>query len=152
MRKGLLSAVGQTGWEKLTLTVDSGASDTVVPPTVCTGAQLLTTGEKFGIEYEIADGNSIENLGERHCLMKTTEAEQSSNMEMKFQVVDVSKALLSVHRVCQQGHSVLFSDGPNGSAILVNGNAKDRIPLRHSGGTYELDVWVKPSQDFGRPR
>ena len=154
--RGALSAVGTSEWEKLTLTVDSGASDTVVPPTVCRGAQLLTNGEKFGIEYEIADGSSIENLGERHCLMKTTEADSSTNMEMRFQVVDVNKALLSVHRICQQGRKVLFAEdkigGEGGSAILIGGDPNNRIPLRHSGGTYELDVWLKPSQPFGGPR
>ena len=127
-----------------------------MPPTVCRSAQLLKTGEKFGIEYEIADGSSIENLGERHCLMKTTEANNGANMEMRFQVVDVSKALLSVHRICQQGHKVLFEEDKigeeGGSAILIGGDPANRIPLRHSGGTYELDVWLKPSQPFGGPR
>ena len=152
-KRGILNPVGTPTWEKLTLTVDSGASDTVVPPSVCPGAQLLTTGEKFGIEYEIADGSSIENLGEKHCLMKSQESDAGdASWEMKFQVVDVSKALLSVHRVCQQGHAVLFTDAPDGSAILVNGDSKNRIPIRHSGGTYELDVWVKPGQGFGRQR
>ena len=77
-------------------------------------------------------------------------------MEMRFQVVDVSKALLSVHRMCQQGHSVLFAEDKigegDGSAILINGDPANRIPLRHSGGTYELDVWLRPSQPFGGPR
>ena len=151
-KRGILNPVGEPQWEKLTLTVDSGASDTVVPPTVCPAAKLMTSGEKFGIEYEIADGSSIENLSEKHCLMKTQEGEADANMEMKFQVVDVSKALLSVHRVCEQGHAVLFSNGPEGSAILVGGDANNRIPIGHSGGTYELDVWVKPGQNFGRLR
>ena len=83
----------------ITLTVDSGASDTVIPPTVCRLAALVQ-GPKFGIEYEIANGDSVENLGERHVLMKTSEGEGSSSMEMRFQVVDVSKSLLSVHNVC----------------------------------------------------
>ena len=118
-------------------TVDSGASDTVVPPTVCQGAQLFKTSDRFGIEYEIADGSSTENLGERHCLMKTAEANTATTMEMIFQVVDVSKALLSVHRMVQQGHSVLLAEdkrfddkpgGTSGSAILINGDSKNRIP------------------------
>ena len=37
--------------------------------------------------------------------MKTTEGDSDASMEMTFQVVDVSKALLSVHRVCEQGHA-----------------------------------------------
>ena len=58
-KRGVLSAVGEPDWEKVTLTVDSGASDTVVPPTVCRAAKLVK-GDKFGIEYEIADGETIE--------------------------------------------------------------------------------------------
>ena len=151
-KKGVLNAISPA-WEKLTLTVDSGASDTVVPPSVCSSAPLVR-GSKFGIEYEIADGNTVENLGERLCLMKTSEnaTPDTDALEMQFQVVDVSKALMSVHRVCEQGHDVLFSNGTRGSAILVGGDVRNRIPLRHVGGTYELDVWVKPSPDFTRQR
>ena len=88
--------------------------------------------------------------------MRTSESDGSdeSAMEVQFQIVDVSKALLSVHRVCEQGHKVLFAGKGEDSAILINGNAQDRIPLRNCGGTYELDVWVKPnpSPGFARPR
>ena len=152
-KRGVLNAVNP-GWEKLTLTVDSGASDTVVPPTVCSLAPLVK-GPRYGIEYEAANGETVDNMGERDCLMKTGEIEAADpGMEMKFQVVDVSKALLSVNRVCEQGHEVLFSKREGGSAILVNGDPKKRIPLRNSGGTYELDVWVKPNPNsgFSRPR
>ena len=151
-KKGVLNAIAPA-WEKLTLTVDSGASDTVVPPSVCPSAPLVR-GSKFGIEYEIADGNTVENLGERLCLMKTSEGAttDSDALEMQFQVVDVSKALMSVHRVCEQGHDVLFSNSNRGSAILVGGDVRNRIPMRHVGGTYEFDVWVKPSPDFIRQR
>ena len=91
----LLAAATETRWEKVTLTVDSGASDTVVPPTVAPGAPLQKS-DRVGIEYEIANGHVIENLGEKHCLTKFSEA-NSAPMLMNFQVVDVSKALLSVH-------------------------------------------------------
>ena len=80
--------------------------------------------------------------------MKTKEGEAHASMEMKFQVVDVSDALLSAHRVCEQGHDVLFTKRPDGSAILVGGFFNARIPIRHSRGTYELDVWVKPAKAF----
>ena len=151
-KKGVLNAISPA-WEKLTLAVDSGASDTVVPPSVCSSVPLVR-GAKFGIEYEIADGNTVENLGERLCLMKTSEnaTTDADAFEMQFQVVDVSKALMSVHRVCYQGHDVFFSNGTRGSAILVGGDVRNRIPLRHVGGTYELDVWVKPNPDFTRQR
>jgi hypothetical protein len=113
----LLAAATETLWEKVTLTVDSGASDTVVPPTIAPGAPLLKS-DRVGVEYEIADGHVIENLGEKHCLTKLSESTSESPMLMNFQVVDVSKALLSVHRVTEQGHDVQFSV-KNGNYIYI---------------------------------
>ena len=145
----LLAAATETRWEKVTLTVDSGASDTVVPPTVAPGAPLQKS-DRVGIEYEIADGHVIENLGEKHCLTKFSD-DNAAPMLMNFQVVDVSKALLSVHRVTEQGHDVQFST-KNGNYIYLNGDRSQKLELRHVGGTYELDVWVKPSPPFGGQR
>ena len=145
----LLAAATETRWEKVTLTVDSGASDTVVPPTVAPGAPLQKS-DRVGIEYEIADGHVIENLGEKHCLTKFSDS-NAAPMLMNFQVVDVSKALLSVHRVTEQGHDVQFST-KNGNYIYLNGDRSQKLELRHVGGTYELDVWVKPSPPFGGQR
>ena len=146
----LLMPAGEIKWEKITLIVDSGASDTVVPPSVCAGALLHHTA-KVGIEYEIANGGTLENLGERRCLLKTSETDTlESAFAMAFQVVDVNKALLSVHKVCEQGHSVLFEK--DRGAILVGGDAENRIEFRTVGGTYELDVWLKPTDEsFARP-
>ena len=146
----LLMPAGEIKWEKITLIVDSGASDVVVPPSVCAGALLHHTA-KVGIKYEIANGGTLENLGERRCLLKTSETDTlESAFAMAFQVVDVNKALLSVHKVCEQGHSVLFEK--DRGAILVGGDAKNRIEFRKVGGTYELDVWLKPTDEsFARP-
>ena len=66
----------------------------------------------------------------------------TEGMTMSFQVVDVSKSLLSVSKVCEQGHQVVFN--ASGGSILLNGDPKQAIPLRLSGGVYELDTWVKP--------
>ena len=126
-----------TGWERITLIVDSGASETVVPPSVCRAAECRHSS-KVGIEYECADGGVVKNLGEKVCDMRTGE-DDPSGMAMAFQVVDVSKALLSVHRVCEQGHDVVFSK-LKGDYILINGDVENRIPLRAIGGTFELDV------------
>ena len=144
--EALMSA--QIGWEKLTLLVDSGASDTVVPLDVCTAAPIHKTG-KVGVEYEIANGGYLENLGERRCVLKTSmDQPDSAAMMMSFQVVDVSKALLSVAKVCEQGHAVIFEK--TRGAILVGGDPTKRIEFRKVGNTYELDVWVKPGEGFVR--
>ena len=136
-------------WEKFTLLVDSGARDTVVPQSVCQAATLHWTN-KVGVKYEIANGDTLHNLGERRCMMKTAEDEEdNSAFVMAFQVVDVNKPLLSVTKVCEKGHSVIFEK--DRGAVLVGGDPKRRIEFKKVGGTFELDVWLKPSEGFGRP-
>ena len=100
-RSPQLSAINNGGWEKITLIVDSGASDTVMPPKVCRAAEIRHSS-KVGTEYEVADGGVAKNMGEKLCEMKINESDEVG-LEIAFQVVDkVNKALLSVHRVCMQ--------------------------------------------------
>ena len=47
-----------------------------------------------------------------------------------------------------QGHDVVFSES-KGNFILLNGSADDVIPLRTVGGTYEIDVWIRPGEGGG---
>ena len=127
--------------------VDSGASDTVMPPKVCRGSRAaeIRHSSKVGTEYEVADGGVVRNLREKICELKLPEGD-SDGLGIAFQIVDkVNKALLSVHRVCQQGHDVVFSEA-KGNYILLNGSADNVIPLRAVGGTYEIDVWIRPGQ------
>ena len=95
-RNPQLSAINSGGWEKITLIVDSGASDTVIPPKVCRAAEIRSSS-KVGTEYEVADGGVAKNLGEKLCEMKVNKNDDIG-LEIAFQVVDkVNKALLSVH-------------------------------------------------------
>ena len=148
----MLKALSST-LEKVTLTVDSEASDTVMPPSMCPSAPVVS-GPRTGTEYEVANGEEVVSSGERHCLLKFGDREKLDKdaMGMTFQVVHVSKALLSVSRVMEQGHDVLSTMRGDGRAIFVDGKSDQRIPLRHSGGSFELDVWVKLDAGFARAR
>ena len=53
-RNPQLSAINNGGWERITLIVESGASDTVIPPKVCRAAGVRSSN-KVGTEYEVAD-------------------------------------------------------------------------------------------------
>ena len=53
-------------WERIMLTVDSGASETVVPPDVASCLPLIHTSQ-VGTEYELANGGVVVNLGERRA-------------------------------------------------------------------------------------
>ena len=64
-------------------------------------------------------------------------------MEIAFQVVNkVNKVLLSVDRVCMQGHDVFFLEA-KGKYMFLNGSTDDVISFRIVGGTYEIDVRIR---------
>ena len=83
-------------WERVVLTVDSGASDTVLPPKICSNIPLAHSS-RVGTEYEVANGGTVVKLGERKAEMKLREGD-TSTMIMSFQVVEVHKPLLAVSK------------------------------------------------------
>ena len=60
-RNPQLSAINDGGWERITLIVASGASDTIIPPKVCRAAEIRSSS-KVGTEYEAADGGVARNV------------------------------------------------------------------------------------------
>ena len=58
------------------------------------------------MEYEVADGHTIPNLGERRCIMWTDGATEGSKINL--QVADVHKPLLSFSRCADMGFESLF--------------------------------------------
>ena len=128
----------RTVWEKLTLVVDSGALDTVIPPEML---QWLTLEQSanVGAEYEVANGEVVHNLGERRCIMKVSE-KATEELEMAFQVVeDVHKPLLAVSSIVKQGHDVIFSLKEPHTRL----SSGSKLPMRYVNGTFELDVYIK---------
>ena len=75
-RNPQLSAINDSGWEHITLIVDYGASDTVIPPKVCRAAEMLNSS-KVGTGYEVADGGVARNMGEKLCEMKIDEDDKT---------------------------------------------------------------------------
>ena len=76
-RNPQFSAMNDGGRERITLIVDSGASDTVIPPKVCRATEIKHSS-KVGNEYEVADGGDAKNLGDKCCEMKVHEPKRSA--------------------------------------------------------------------------
>ena len=60
------------------------------------------------------------------------------------QVCDVSKPLLSVHRLVQAGSTVVFNSQ---GAYIQDDTTQERMYLVESGGMYMLKLWV-PAAGF----
>lgn len=125
-------------FEKMTLTADSGASDTVLPKGTCEHVPTEPSpGSVAGVRYEVASGETIPNEGQKHVEVVTEDGQQR---KITMQVCDVNKALLSIKKTCRAGHRVVFDDD---GSFIENKASKERTWLREENGVYTLDVWVK---------
>ena len=136
--KTVMSCASTPDWEEVDFTVDSGASETVISEGMVTSVETKPSAASLrGVSYEVANGETIPNLGEKEikCL---TDGDGVKKV-ICAQVCDVSKPLLSVHRLVQAGHSVTFS--PSGSYIQ-DGKTGQLMWLREHAGMYHLKLWV----------
>ena len=120
------------------MAVDSGATETVVGTDMLTHI-ATTEGDacRRGVQYEVASGELIDNLGEKKFVGHSEAGHQRG---MTAQVCDVNKALLSVKRIVAAGNRVVFD--PNGSYI-EDTSTGDRLQLKEKGGMYMLKLWVQ---------
>ena len=88
--------------------------------------------------YEVANGQRIPNLGEK--LFVGSSHDEGHLRNIKAQVCDVSKPLMSVSRLVKAGHSVVF--GPE-AAYIEDGTTRERMRLHESGGMFTLKMWVE---------
>ena len=134
-----LSNMRAAGFREVEVTVDSGACDTVIPPEEYEDIPTVESEQsKQGFEYEVANGDTIPNLGEKRCLMMTERSRIPKRID--FQVADVHKPLLAVSRAADMGYETRL--GKQGGCLLdtVTGEA---IPIRRKGNLYVMRVWIK---------
>ena len=145
MPEGFKSMEEVPEWEVLEMAVDSGASESVVSDEMLT---RVTTVEgdamKKGVQYEVADGTLIPNLGEKKFIAVS---DNGVARQMRAQVCEVNKALLSVHRVVQAGNRVVFAAS---GSYVQDEHTGETMDLEEKGGMYMLKLWVK-AQGFSGP-
>ena len=103
MKKSGISAVNRPDeWIALDVTLNSGACVTVMPSGLCPGIHIVENDlSRNGIEYEVVNGESIPNLGEKRCQVVTIGS--MSPKKIIFQIADVHKPLLSVTACSDMG-------------------------------------------------
>ena len=145
--KSMLSAATLLGgWEMIEMTADTGACDTVIPKKMCEHIPIVPSLQSMReMEYEVANGQSIPNLGERRCFMWTESATEAKAISM--QVADVHKALLSLSRCADMGYESRFG---RKAGCLICEKTGEVIPLIRRGNLYILRAWVRAAP-FHRP-
>ena len=95
------------GWIEVELCADTGACDTVMLRKMCQGIAIQPSLQSMQcMGYEVANGNTIPNLGERRCILWTDGAAEAR--QINLQVADVHKALLSLSRCAGMGFESRF--------------------------------------------
>ena len=124
--------------------VDSGASESVVPPGLLNAKIVQGQAAKEGVKYTAADGGEIDNLGEQETGAYT---EEGYEVGLKMQVADVNKPLLSVAQLVERGNEVRFHKK---GGEIVNGRTGSVVRLAKKRGVYILRLWVeKTKEDLG---
>ena len=136
--EGVCSLRPEGEWEEITLSLDSGATETVILPDILTGHELREGAPfKRGVEYEVANGVQVPNMGEREFVGVTENGAQRS---IWAQVCDENRGLLSVRKVTKSGNKVVFvEDG----SYIQNKATGEITMLKENAGMYELVMWVK---------
>ena len=71
-------------WEKPTLIVDSGASDTVAPTRFCSWSTIFHA-ENVGTEYEVSNGEVVHDSCKRRCTIPV--GKDVGELNIAFQIV-----------------------------------------------------------------
>ena len=140
---GGMNVINATGcWEEIEFAVDSGATETVVNEDMLRSVEMKPgAASRRGVEYEVANGSTIPNLGEKRFRGFSSEGQ---GKDITAQVCDVNKALLSVRKIVAAGNKVIFEK--QGAYIEDPGGRQ--IWLEEKQGMYMLKLWVKKADPF----
>ena len=90
------------------------------------------------VEYEVASGHTVPNLGERHCEVFTEGCKKS--LLINFQVADVHRPLLSLSRAADMGFkSYLGKEG----GWLEDTETGEWLPIKRKGDLYVMDMRIR---------
>ena len=142
-RSGISAVQRPEEWVMIHVTVDSGACVTVMPSGLCPGITIVENGLcKRGVEYEVANGESIANLGERRCEVMTIGS--MIPKRIVFQIAGVHKPLLSITACPDMGYDCYMGKEGGSLRDRVTGEV---IPLERRGSLYTLKMWFRQAAD-----
>ena len=136
---GTLNALKDpSGYVEVVMTVDSGASETVMRKDTLEQVPIVKGAPHTrGVKYEVANGEIVDNEGERNFVAET---EEGITRSLKAQVCGVNRDLLSVSKLVKNGSRVVFSSV---GSYVQDEQTGQHMWLKEAGGMYTLSLWVK---------
>jgi hypothetical protein len=131
-----------TGWRCIRTVIDSGASDSVAPPSLAPEVAIMPSpGSMRGQTYSgaVKGARDLANKGEKYLCMVTRDGIETT---AKWQIVDVNRPLSAVRRMCKQGNRVIF--GLHGG-VVQNIETGVEIPFEVENEIYTMELWLPPN-------
>ena len=134
-------------WVEVEITSDSGACETVMPQDMCENVSITPSLQsERGDEYEVANGDTVPNVGEKKCIAMTQGSRLAKNIT--FQCADVHKPLLSTACAADAGYDSYY--GKVGG-YMEHRETKERIPMHRRDNLYFIKMWIKPNAEQAGP-
>ena len=147
IEKGHILPMQDSVWKDLEFEValDSGSVVHVCSPEDCPGYRCEESpGSRRGQEFLVGDGGTIPNLGQSRLNL----SDEDRDIQSVFQIAAVTRPLMSVGKICDEGHSITFSN------IMAVVHSKDGDELcrfhRKDGGLYVAKMSLRSPAPFGR--
>jgi hypothetical protein len=137
-------------WQDLEFEValDSGAVVHVCSLEDCPGYHLdESPGSKSGQKFLMGDGGTIPNLGQKR--LNLSDDGVNRDMSSIFQIAAVTRPLMSVGRICDEGHNITF----DATTAIVRDKGGVEICKFHRapGGLYVAKMKLRNPAGFPRP-
>ena len=127
----------------------SGAAECVAPKDMAPQYRISdSVASRSCLFYTSADGGRLDNLGQQELPIAF---DNGTRAMATFQIANASRPLMSVARICEMGHRVLF--GASGG-VIANLESGQQTSIEKEDGVYVLSMWIPPLSEspFGRPR
>ena len=122
-------------WEVIKVTVDSGAVDTVTPPSCVKYFPILVTdASRRGLDYRAANGSRIRNYGARSVQGISSEFAQ---MNLMMDVADVKKTLASAFQIVAAGNKVVLDID---YSYVVDKQTGEKTTINIENGEFNFDL------------
>ena len=142
--------VSEEAWKDIEFEValDSGSVVHVCSLTDCPGYRLgESPGSRRQQHFQMGDGGEIPNLGQSQ--LNLSDDLVGRDIQSVFQIAAVTRPLMSVGRICDEGHSITFNN------VMAVVNSSDGAEIcrfhRSQGGLYVAKLKLRSPAVFGGP-
>ena len=139
-------------WEdvELEVTLDSGCVDHVMDSSDAPGYCILeSAGSKRTQNFVVGNGHKVPNRGETHLNLEADVNGNKSPLQAIFQVADITRPLMSVSKMADQGLECLFKKEV---ALVMNNKGEVVCEFQRRGGLYVTTMKLRRPKETVDPQ